>query len=176
MTVEADAGLGLELGGFSLKTLVGIQAGIDSLAKELNHIRRIQDAYQFGAKDVPFQGTVTSDASGDTCVIDLGGPTNERMWQVRRISVGGSLYTSTVAGKALVVVSGSRNTNPPTSDVADVASSLPLTAFYSTGHLIVRHPNRLFLVILTPTASTQYVAGGVATEMPDRRSPIVQAE
>ncbi len=176
MSLGAEADVGLELGPFSLGILGEIRAGLNTIAKELRDIRRIQDAYQFGPKDIEFRDSKSSDASGDTIVLNLGGPSYERQWQVRRISVGGSLYTSTVAGKALVVVGSSRNATPSTADVADVASSLPLTAFYSTGQLIVRHPNRLYLVILTPTASTQYVGGGVATDMPDKRTALVTSD
>lgn len=175
MSLDADVGAGFELGPFSLKTLVAIQAGLETLAQRLEDIRRVQESYQFGPVEAPIRASAFSDSAGDTLVLDMGGPSYERKWQVRRISVGGQTWTTSVNGKALVVVSSARNSNPATTDVADYASSLPLPAFYSTGQLIVRHPNRLFVVILSPSASTQYVAGGSVEDLPDKREPIVSA-
>lgn len=169
-----DAGLagGIELGEVSVGALIGVRASVDGLAKEMERLRRAQDEYQWGAVEVALRGASNSDAAGDSLVIDVGGPAYGRLWQIRRLAIGGALWTSVVAGTALVVISPNRSASPPLSDVADQANSLPLPAFYSTGQLIVRHPNRLSVVILTPTASTTYAVGGAATDLPDRRHAI----
>lgn len=172
MSLDAEVGAKVELGEFSLKALAGVGATLDGIHQQLTRLAAYEEAYQFGAKDIPLRDVQSSDSAGDTLILDLGGPTQGRKWQVRRISIGGPLYTTTVAGKGLVVVQSSRNTTPAMSDVADVATTLPNVAFYSTGQLTVRHPNRLYIVVLTPTGSTQYAAGAVATEMPDKRTRI----
>jgi len=172
MTMEAEVGGGIELGEFSLKALAGIQGTFDGVLQHLEKIARYEEAYQFGPVEVALRGASQSNANGATLVLDMGGPSYERMWQVRRLVVGGSQWTSTVAGSALVVVSPNQVTTPPLSDIADQASALPLLAFYSTGQLIVRHPNHLFVVILTPTISTNYGVGGAATDLPDKRHRI----
>ena len=91
---------------------------------------------------------------------------------MRRLTIGGVLWTSTVAGSALVVVGPSQTVTPPLPDVNDSVAALPNNGFYSTGQLLVRHPDHLRIVILNPTASTQYSVGGTVTEMPDKREPI----
>ncbi|MDE1881986.1 MAG: hypothetical protein KGI89_15740 [Euryarchaeota archaeon] len=176
MSIDTEVAAGAELGPFSLKTLVGLAASVDSMATELKRLRQIEEAYQFGPLEVPVRASATADAAGDTIVLDLGGPSFERKWQVRRISVGGLQWTTTAAGKALIVVQSSKNATPATADVADYAASLPLPAFYSTGQLIVRNPNRLYVVILGPTANQAYVAGGSVEDLPDKRVPVIAAD
>lgn len=172
MTLEAEGGGGVELGAFSLKTLVGIAASLDGIQQQLSRLRRYEEAYQFGAVEIALRGAGQSSSGGATLAIDLGGPSYGRLWQIRRVAIGGALWTSTVAGSALIVVSPNQVTAPPMSDVADQAATLPNVGFYSTGQLIVRHPNHLFVVILTPTVSTVYGVGGAATDLPDSRHPI----
>ncbi len=172
MTVAAGVSGGIELGEFSLGAVVGLKASMDGLAQRISRLLRYEEAYQFGAVEVALRGAAQSDAAGDSLVIDLGGPAYERLWQVRRVTIGGVSWSSTVAGQALVVVSANRASNPPISDVADQAATLPNVGYYSTGQLIVRHPNHLYIVVLTPTASTNYGVGGAATDLPDSRHPI----
>lgn len=112
----------------------------------------------------------TSDASGSSFVIDLGGPAVHRRWEVRNIVVGGLTWT-TVTGSALVVVGGARPPAPGSvsmNDVRDQAPVLPNPAFYSSGQLVLRNPERLYIVVLTPAASTDYVAAASIIETPDR--------
>ena len=173
MSLSAEADAGINLGGFSLETLVGIRAGLEPLAATIDRIAKIDEAYQFGSVEVPLRSSQASDSNSDTIVMCLGGPTYGRIWQLRRLVVGGALYTSSVNGTALVVVSAATpSTTPPLADVVDEAASLPLPSTYSTGQIIIRHPNRLWVVILSPTASTQYSVGGGATDMPDKRERI----
>lgn len=172
MTIGAEVSGGIELGELSLGAIMGVGAKFDGLAAQLRKLAAAQDAYQFGAVEIALRGAAQSDAAGDTLAIDLGGPPYMRLWQVRRLTVGGALWTSTVAGQALVVVSPNQVTSPPLSDVADQAGTLPSVAYYSTGQLIVRHPNHLVVVVLTPTVSTTYAVGGAATDLPDSRHPI----
>lgn len=172
MTMEAEVGGGIELGEFSLKALAGVQGSFDGVLHELKKIAKYEEAYQFGAVEVALRGSASSDAAGDSVVIDLGGPAYGRLWQLRRLVVGGALWTSTVAGSALVVVSTQRSSTPPLPDIADQAPSLPNVATYSTGQVIVRNPNHLYVVFLSPTASTLYAVGGAATDIPDSRHPI----
>lgn len=168
MSMEAEVGGGLELGNFSLKTLIEIGATLDSIHKHLKGIRKIEEAYEFGAVQVILRGTATSDSASDTIEIGLGGPSYGRVWQVHRLTVGGALWTTTAAGQALVVVSPSKTLTPALSDIADQAGSLPSVAYYGAGQLVVRHPNHLRVVFLTPTATTQYAVGGQAIDLPDR--------
>jgi len=172
MSLDLGVDAGVELGPVSLGALAGIHAGINSLTELLRNIRKLEEAYEFGAVQVRLSGSAISDSAGDTIAIGLGGPQYGRLWQLRSLAVGGSLWTTTVAGSALVVISPTKNLTPALTDVVDQAASLPRPALYSTGQVVVRHPNQLCVVILTPTGSTQYAAGGYATDMPDKRERI----
>ena len=173
MTIGAEIGGGVELGSTSLGVIAAVGAKFDGLAAQVRKLLAEQNAYEFGAVEVALRGAATSAASGATLVIDLGGPAYGRLWQVRRLTVGGAQWGDTVAGTPLVVVAPQASTTPPTSDVADFSGTIPNTAFYSTGQVVVRNPARLYMVILTPTASTTYAVGGAATDMPDSRHRIV---
>ena len=172
MSIDAEVGAEVELGGFSLQTLLGMAASLDGIHQSLKKLHNLEEAYQFGAVRVKLANSSTSNAAGNSLEVGLGGPTYGRQWQVRRITIGGSLWTTAVEGSALLVVGPTVSTNPPLTDIADEVASLPSNGFYSTGQLIVRHTDHLRVVILSPTASTVYAVGGVATDMPDKREPI----
>jgi hypothetical protein len=172
MSLDAEIDAEVDLGPLVLQALVGLGASMDTLNKHLRNIAALEEVYQFGAKQVRLSMTGISDSNGDTFEIGVGGPTYGRLWQVRSLVVGGPLWTTTVAGTALVVIGANKNLTPPITDIVDEAGSLPSVAQYSTSQLVVRHPNHLRVVILTPTGSTQYAVGGWATDMPDKRERI----
>lgn len=169
MSLGAGVDAEVDLGPLVFELMGGIKASLDSLTKAIKRTRDIEDAYQFGAVEVMLRSAAVSGSSG-SLILGLGGPPYGRLWEVKRLTVGGALWTSTVAGQAIVVVSpASGQLTPTLADVADQAGSLPSVAYYSTRQLVVRHPNHLYVVILTPTATTQYAVGGTATNFPDKR-------
>ena len=172
MSLDAEVGANVELGQFSLGAIMGLGATLDGIHQQLKKLHDLEEAYQFGGTQVRLSMTATSDSNGDTIEIGLGGPGYGRLWQIRSLVVGGALWTTTVAGTALVHISPNRTMTPPLTDIVDEAGSLPSVAQYSTSQLVVRHPNHLRVVILTPTVSTVYAAGGWATDMPDKRERI----
>ena len=172
MTMDLDAGAGIELGGSSLSALFRIAGTLDGIHAQLRKLHDVEEAYQFGGVQVKLQGVASSDSGSDTIEVDLGGPSYARLWQVRVLVVGGPLWTTTVAGTALVVVSSARNLTPALPDIVDTTGSLPAVTQYSTGQIVVRNPNRLRVVIYSPTASQQYSVGGYATDLPDKRERI----
>lgn len=173
MTIGAEVDAEVDLGPLVLESIVGLRASFDSLAKHLRDIAKIEEAYQFGSVEVALRGAASSDANGDPVIIDLGGPAYGRLWQLRRLVVGGALYSSTLAGSALVVSSANfPSKTPPLTDIVDEAATLPLPATYSTGQVVVRHPNRLFIIFTAPTASSVCAVGGAVTDMPDKRERI----
>jgi len=172
MTMEVATGADLELGGFTLKALFDIGATLDGIQKILKATHDREEAYQFGAVRVKLANVATSDSASDSLEIGLGGPQYGRLWQINSLVVGGVLWTTTVAGSALVFLTAVKTVTPALPDIVDEAGSLPSVSQYSTGQIIVRHPQHIRIVILTPTATTQYAAGGWATDMPDRRTRI----
>lgn len=172
MSMGAEVDAEVDLGPLVLESIVGLKASFDSVAKELRKARAEEDAYQRGAIEVPLRQSATSAASG-SLIMDLGGPAYAREWQVKRLTIGGALWTSVVAGTALVLISpSSGQLLPSTTDIADQATTLPSVAYYSARQLVVRHPSHLYVIILSPTATTQYAVGGEATDLPDRRIPL----
>ena len=104
MSIEGDVDAGVNLGPLHIHGMAELDAGIQSIVQQLRSIKALEEAYQFGAKDIPLRGSGYSDSGSDSFIINLGGPTYGREWQVRRLTIGGVLWTSTVAGSALVVV------------------------------------------------------------------------
>ena len=179
MSLGAEVDAEVDLGPLVFELMGGIKASLDTLNKTMRDIRDIEKAYQEGPLELPIRKVATSPSSGNF-TIGLGGPAYGRKWEVKRVAVGGVQWSSSVNGTALLVVGTSPEgpwaLTPPLSDIVDEAASLPSNAFYSTGQIVVRHPNHLFLVILSPTASTQYAAGGQATDLPDKRVRIEQGQ
>ena len=172
MSLDAEVGANVELGSFSLAAIAGLGATLDGIHHELKRLRNLEEAYQFGAVKVRLSNSGSSDSAGDNLEIGLGGPAYGRLWQVNSVVIGGNLWTSTVGGTALLYVAATKMATPPLTEVVDEAGSLPTVGQYSTGQIIVRHPSHLRIVILSPTASTAYAAGGWATDLPDNRAPI----
>jgi hypothetical protein len=173
MSMEIDAGAGIELGPVSFGALVELGAGIKNLTSMLEKIARREEAYQFGAVRVALRQSATSDSAGDSLELGLGGPAYGRIWQINSLVIGANTWGSTISGASAIVYVGSVKTaNPPLSNIVDQTGSLPNCAQYSTGQIIVRHPDHLRVVILSPGGTTAYAAGGWATDLPDKREPI----
>jgi hypothetical protein len=177
MSLDVGAAAEVDLGPLSLGAIAGLGATLDGIHETLKNLHRLEEAYQFGGVQVRLSNVASSDSNSDSFEIGLGGPAYGRLWQIRSLVVGGALWTTSVLGSALVVISPSRASavplpSPPLTDIVDEAGSLPSVSQYSTGQIVVRHPNHIRIVILTPTASTQYAAGGWATDMPDKRERI----
>ena len=153
-----------------------LELAVDAISKQTASLDRLiafQAAYQ---QDGPIQlrlrGTGTSNSAGDSFTIDLGGPATMRLWEIRGVVVGGLTWSSTVSGTAELYIGSNVSTARPLSEIVDQASgstpSLPSVATYSSGQVVLRNPEHLYLVIVSPTASTQYLAGARGFDVPDR--------
>lgn len=173
-----EMGAEAEAGDATLGAIVALGASMDKLRRHFERIHKIEEAYQFGIRNVRLGGSVKSNSEGANITMDLGGPTYGRFWEVKRLTVGGATWDATVdddplAGTALIVVSAANpQGDPALPDIADAASSVPSVATYGTRQLLVNHPNHLYVVVLAPSASTQYAAGGAASDFPDKREVI----
>lgn len=169
---DLDLGASLSVGEQSVQLLAGIKASMDGMTARLDKVLAAQEDYQrHGPVRISLRRVGTANSSGSAFALDLGGPTYGRLWEVRRLVVGGATWGTTAAGTAQVVVlptSPETTTDPAMTDVVDEAASLPSRAFYSSGQLVVRSPQRLWVVILSPTASQSYAAGGEGFDVPDR--------
>lgn len=101
-------------------------------------------------------------AAGADLVIGIGGPTQGMIWELRTLTVGGLTWATAAAGTSLLVRAASRPNNAAAVGLAavlDEAASLPLPAGYGTGQIVVRNPEKLYVIIQGGTAGQQYVAG-----------------
>lgn len=168
---EAQVSAGLSIGELSIKALGDISAGVDALRGDMKaYLLALERLYQEeGPTFVNLQGSGTTDSGSDPLVIDLGGPSYGQAWEVRQLVVGGLLWSTTVLGAANIVASPSPPIGvPTTAALQDHAPSLPSVAFYSSGQFRVRHPNRIYVVIVSGSASTPYEVAGDAFNVPDR--------
>jgi hypothetical protein len=168
---ELDIDAEASVGDLHLEALFALGAEVQGLRGDLAKLLKLEQEYERkGPVFVALQGGATSDSASDPLVIDLGGPAALRAWEVRQLVIGGLLWSSTVAGNALAIVSSATPMPlqvPGLASIQDQAPSLPSIAFYSAGQFRLRHPNHLFIVILSPTATTPYTVGGDAFDLPD---------
>jgi hypothetical protein len=168
---KTEAGVEFSIGDFLLGAKVDLEAKLDSIEKHLGDILAREERYEReGPVFVALQASGVVDASSDPLYLDLGGPTYGRAWEVRQLVIGGITWATAVAGNAVVFaqpVAPSTLTGVGLGNVQDHAASLPSVAFYSGGQFHVRHPNRIYVAILSGTASTQYQAVGDAFHVPD---------
>lgn len=170
---EGAIGAGLSIGEMSLGALVEIKASIDGLAKQVNRLVALEEQYQTrGPVQVPLRASGTSPSSG-AFVLDLGGPSYGRLWELRRLVIGGNNWGSTVSGRAEIIVSSTRPslTARNLADIVDELTTLPARAFYSSGQVVLRSPDRLYVVLANPSATTAYSVGGAGFDIPDSPAP-----
>lgn len=168
--VEAALGGGIQIGDIALGAIVDLTASVHELRDVLDRMRQLEEDYGIqGPVQVPLRGVVTTPASGNA-VIDLGGPSYGRRWEVRRLVVGGVTFGDSVSGTAEIYAASSAQgalQARSLTDLVDQAATLPLVGFYSAGQLVLRHPQRLCVVLVSPSASTAYAVGGEALATPD---------
>ena len=171
---EAGLGAHFELGPVSLAAMAGLTSATQQLAKaQSDWIEQEKEYQRLGPVFVQLMASSPTDSGSDPLVLDLGGPAPGRCYEVRQLVIGGVLWSTTVAGNALVLVQPSApapNTAPGLGTVQDVASSLPKVAFYSSAQFRVQHPNHIFVVVVGGTASTTYQVTGDAYDVPNLSS------
>lgn len=170
---EAAIGAGLSIGEASVGALIDLKLSVDGLCDHISKLRQFyldkEKEYEFrGPTQLQIIGNGTSDAAGDNFTIDLGGPAFGRRWELRQLVVGGATWSTVVAGTAELYTGSSVGAaSRSLASLSDRAAALPSNAFYGGGQVTLRHPERLFVVIVSPTAATQYTCNGAGFDMPD---------
>jgi hypothetical protein len=167
---EAEAGAAgiVHLGEHTLKAFLDFGVKLDSIADQLKKLREDEAAYQYGTLDHTVAATGEMPATG-SLFLDLGGPAPFRMWQLRRLVVGGITYALAAAGSAIVHVSPSVPNPSSLLTVVDQAASLPLPALYSTHQIVLHAGERLYVEIAGGTSGQTYAAAGSVEDSADRR-------
>jgi hypothetical protein len=170
---ELGVGAAVDIGDAQLSALVEIKASLDGMTSSLKKLLAAEYAYeQHGPTFHPLRNGGVSPATGNFA-FGLDGPAYGRRWEIRNLVIGGLYFSSTVSGTALalrtsVASVGLLLSQINLADVVDQASTLPDVAFYSSGQFVLRAPEKLVIVIIGPTASTPYVAGGSYIDVPDQ--------
>lgn len=116
------------------------------------------------------------DNNGDDLEIGIAKPSEGFVFYVLNLVIGGVNWSTTAAGKALVVVSSYTSTAQGSGttgaagqyglvSVRDEADSLPLPSFYSRGQFVVQPPEALRVVITGGTANQTYVVNCVLEQV-----------
>lgn len=159
-------------GGVSVRAWADLTATLGSLRDEMA-ARRARDAR---LAETPVDWPIQAFGVGVTNVplaLDLGGPQQGRVRLVRRLTVGGLLPTDTPAGTAYAFVVAVNPVDPSTlalragslGSLVDIASgSLPQVSFYSNRQVVVRHQERLWIVITSATNNQPYQAQGLVVD------------
>lgn len=141
-----------------------LSASLDTMAeqqkKSAEIMARIQSALTHIPLDTPVTGGGKTNATG-TVVFNCRGPAQGRLWQVRRLVIGGPSK-----GKALFYSVGSppASTGGQVTGLVDLSSTWPNRAFYSTHQFVVVPSNLLFVVVVTATATTDVQVDGAVED------------
>lgn len=189
MSTSQDVGVRV---GFSLSAMFGkLSESLDDMRGHLVGIGQTLDAFhKFATQNPrqspivrPLRGVVTVDATPSTyMLLDLGGPTSGRVWDLRRISVVRttvaatgiasdvfSAVASTIVGLA---VTNKAVLNAGVSNVTGIddwivlasAANNPLSQTWSAHEATIRFGQRFVVVIKGGLASDQWSAFGQAEE------------
>jgi hypothetical protein len=161
--IDADVTIG------PLEVVASVGASLDRFSDHLDrqaaedHARRERARARVPMR-VRFNNSAISDAGADPLVIDVGGPEAGFYWLARRLLIGGVTWKSAVGGTAEIYVSAGGHPWPLSrnlSDMVDQATSLPSKAFYSNEQILVHPREKLYVIVDTPTASTQYIVSSL---------------
>ena len=169
--VGVAAAADVELGPLSLKALFKLQASLDDHTETLKKISDQENRYRQGVITRQVTGGGSTASVVVDLVIGLEGPSTQRQWELRALSVAyADPTTAGQTGKAYAFYAPSRPTLPLAAGIGwfDVYAALPSAEFYGSGEAVIRHPNRLWVVIVGGAASTQYVVNGSVQESADQ--------
>jgi hypothetical protein len=154
--VDVNVGGEVDLGPLGI--FLRIAAGIEKLSEQAETERRRKESLIPGDETMVGQGLFPS--SGNL-VLDLGSAPIGRVFQVRRIVIGGSLATNTPAGSAFAYVRGQPPSDLSTIGIVDSWPSFTTGAqgsTYGTHQLWIPPASHLFIVITGGSAGLQWVA------------------
>lgn len=122
---------------------------------------------------VDFWGSAVSDSLGSSLlIVPRQYCPQGYIWHVRRWVFSGPSTITSVAGVGNVYLgSGEPATvtqgDRPESWIDSATLGLPQPAFYGHGEAVIKAPGRCYAIVTGPTASTTYVFGGTAEQVPD---------
>jgi hypothetical protein len=151
-----DGGPDSENGGVGVDFFVTLGATLGTIADHLQSDREDRESKIPPSNEVIF-GAGTFPSSGNL-VLDLGSVPLGRVWQVRRLIVGGTAVTTAAAGAAYAFAQGSPPADLNLTNCVDIFTTLPRGNTYGTHQLFLVATEHLFVVVVGGTAGQQYQA------------------
>lgn len=147
----------LGAGGLNASFFVSLGASVGELADGLAADRARRDARQIPG-DASLFGSVTIPTGGTSGTVDLGSVPLGRVWQIRRLILGGAKVTSTPAGVGYAFAQGAPPTDLGITNCVDIFTTFPQGNTYGTHQLFLLPSEHLYVVFSGATAGTQYSA------------------
>lgn len=150
-------------GGLGVDFWVSLGASLGSL---VNDMRADRDAAATSAPQAPADVPLYQAGKpiSGTVTLDLGAVPQGKVWQVRRIIIGGITVTTTAAGTGYLFARGAPPTDLSLSDCVDIFSTLPQGNTYGTHQLFLLGGEHLWVVITGATSAQQYAAAARVEE------------
>lgn len=124
-----------------------------------------------------FHTSVVFPSSDDSAVMNCGGPSQGRVWDLRSLIVGGLQWQTTFpnsSGMASIYVAGYIPTdNTPLVNLVDHSQWMPSVAHYDGHQVMVKAGECLFVRIRFGTAGATYTAQGSFLDYPVDCIPII---
>lgn len=143
-------------GGIGVDFFLQLGATLGSLAENAQAERHHRESRLPPSNEVVF-AAAPFPASGNL-ILDLGSVPLGRVWQVRRLIVGGIAVTTTAAGQAYVFAQGAAPTDLNLTNCVDIFLTLPRGNTYGTHQLFMVATEHLFVVVTGGTPGQQYAA------------------
>jgi hypothetical protein len=151
-------------GGLDASFFLSLGASLGTLTEGLQADRDRRDSMRPPGNEQLFKsGTVPS--SG-LLLLDLGSVPQGRVWQVRRLVVGGVKVTTTAAGAAYAFAQGA----PPDlglTDCVDIFLTLPMGNTYGTHQLFLLASEHLWVAFSGASSGQQYAASARVEDWDD---------
>jgi hypothetical protein len=143
-------------GGIGVDFWLQLGATLGTLAEAAQAERDHRESQLPPSNEVVFAAG-TFPASGNL-ILDLGSVPLGRVWQVRRIIVGGVSVLTAAAGQAFVFAQGAAPVDLNITNCVDIFLTLPRGDTYGTHQLFLVATEHLFVVVNGGTPGQQYAA------------------
>ena len=161
--VEADVSFRAKLGSM-------LTAAVGHAKDTATELRRQTQLMQQAAalQPITYRGRAQAIAAGGTVVLDLGGPSMGRTWELRHLVIGSDLPSTAAAGAVWVYRYAGGAAQVPAAlsmfDAVDWNDTLPAKSTYGAGEITIGQTERLFVVVTGATNGQDYQAAFTVTD------------
>lgn len=152
-------------GGPSLDLFLSVGASIGSLADEMRADRDRRNAMSPPSNEQLFKAGVA--ATGKNLILDLGSVPLGRVWQIRRLIVGGVDVTTTAAGAAYAFKQGAPPSDLNLTNCVGIYATVPAIEKFGTHQLFLLANAHLYVVVVGGTNLQQYAAAADVEDWED---------